>query len=359
MKTAVLATALLTSLQQASPLSITSSQERSTARQSLFVPSARSAKNSHACQEYCRTSRRGTALKASTFAPNNSKNPFSFLFPDFSVTKEDRDVSLLSLEGGQTKVTWPNLLATPSEVDEQLVSEISSLSDTFSDLQSSMDVKSTLYEETLSTYRNQMVVLQEENSFLEEGMKMLTLTLEKQADEIAKLTNTKFSEDFVRGLEEENELLKRRVRGLEVELSDVAFESRKIVEPASTVHEMTVREVSNAVVDTPHVTADLTPKAPTSPIPEHILLQQIAISDSAGVDLTPKAPNVPVPPHILQQRQVEQLQMELQVYKEERASLRKLVGLCFTSSIRKVRGVMDMWRPVYLILADARKGGFA
>ena len=357
MKAAVLSAALLTSLQRASPLSITSTQERSAARHSkLFVPSARFA-NRHAFDAHRRTSRRSTVLKASTFAPNNSPNPFSFLFPDFGVTKEDRDVSLLSLEGGQTKVTWPNLLATQSEVDEQLVSEISSLSDTFSDLQSSMDVKSTLYEETLLTYRNQMVVLQEENSFLEEGMKMLSITLESQADEIAKLTNTKFSEDFVQGLEEENEMLRRRVRGLEVELSDVAFESRKIVEPASVVHETTVSEVSNKLAEIPHVTADMTPKAPTTPIPEHILQQQIAVSES--VDLTPKAPNVPVPPHVLQQRQMEQLQMELQVYKEERASLRKLVGLCITSSVRKVRGVMDMWRPVYLILEDARTGGLA
>lgn len=329
MKAAVLSAALLTSLQRASPLSITSTQERSAARHSkLFVPSARFA-NRHAFDAHHRTSRRSTVLKASTFAPNNSQNPFSFLFPDFGVTKEDRDVSLLSLEGGQTKVTWPNLLATQSEVDEQLVSEISSLSDTFSDLQSSMDVKSTLYEETLLTYKNQMIVLQEENSFLEEGMKMLSITLESQADEIAKLTNTKISEDFVQGLEEENEMLRRRVRGLEVELSDVAFESRKIVEPASVVHETTVSEVSNKLAEIPHV------------------------------DFTPKAPNVPVPPHVLQQRQMEQLQMELQVYKEERASLRKLVGLCITSSVRKVRGVMDMWRPVYLILVEARKGGLA
>lgn len=258
--------------------------------------------------------------------------------------EEDRDVSLLSLEGGATKVTWPNLLSKEEVVDEHLVSEINTLSETFSDLQSSMDVKSSLYEETLSTYRTQLANLEEENSFLEEGMKMLTLTLEKQAEEIAKLNNEKYEESFVHKLEDENEMLRGRVRGLEVELSDVAFESRKVVETgavgavkAAAVEEVVsvVNEVVNDQVET-----------------------AVAV-EAAEVDLTPKAPSAPIPQHILQQRQVDELQRQLHEYEEERSSLRKLVGLCFKKGVKKVGKAVDLWRPIYLLMADARKAVFA
>jgi myosin heavy subunit len=347
MKSAVLTTALLTqSLQQASPLSIAPSKE-SPARQSrLFVPAEAEAAAAAAASRRSQSSRRSTQLQASTFAQNNN-NPWGFLrFPTFNdVREEDRDVSLLSLEGGATKVTWPYLLSTKTDVmDEQkLVSEINSLSETFSDLQSSIDVKSSLYEETLSTYRMQLANLVEENSFLEEGMRMLTLTLEKQADEIAKLNNEKYEESFVRKLEEENEMLRTRVRGLEVELSDVAFESRKSTEPVALVSEM---KVITAPIEQPDKVAAEQPEA-------------FLTVEAAEVDLTPKAPTAPIPTYILQQRQVEELQWQLHEYEEERSSLRKLVGLCFKKSVEKAGKAMNLWRPVYLLLADARRAAFA
>lgn len=344
MKSAVLTTALLTQgLQQASPLSIAPSKESPARQLRLFVPAAATSRRSQISR------RSSTQLQASTFAHNNN-NPWGFLrFPTFNdVREEDRDVSLLSLEGGATKVTWPNLLSTKTDVmDEQLVSEINSLSETFSDLQSSIDVKSNLYEETLSTYRMQLANLAEENSFLEEGMRMLTLTLEKQADEIAKLNNEKYEESFVRKLEEENEMLRSRVRGLEVELSDVAFESRKMVEPVALVSEM---KVATASVEKPPGAADETTAQES---------EATVTMEAAEVDLTPKAPTAPIPTHILQARQVEELQWQLHEYEEERSSLRKLVGLCFKKSVEKVGKAVNLWRPVYLLLADARRAAFA
>lgn len=261
--------------------------------------------------------------------------------------EEDRDISLLSLEGGATKVTWPNLLSAKEDVmDEQLVSEINSLSETFSDLQSSINVKSNLYEETLSTYRTQLANLEEENSFLEEGMMMLTRTLEKQADEIAKLNNEKYEESFVHKLEEENEMLRVRVRGLEVELSDVAFESRKVVETVA------LSDVKVAV----------TPLEEVASIVNEIAADQVESNvdvESSEVELTPKAPSAPIPLHILQQRQVDELQKRLHKYEEERSSLRKLVRLCFKKGMQKVGRAVNLWRPVFLVLVDARKGALA
>ena len=362
--TVLLATVLSVCIQQVSPLSI-SPRERSAARHSpLFIPSARSATKT------CRDRHSCTELKASTFA----NQPWNFIrFPSFA-NEKDRDVSLLSLEGGQSRVTWPNLLSSKQDVmDEKLVSEINSLSETFSDLQSSIDVKSELYETTLSTYKSQLISLQEENSFLEEGMKMLTLTLEKQADEIHKLNNEKFDKSFVNEIQEENEMLRIRVRGLEVELSDIAFESRK-VRHAQPIAQSATGLKSEQVT--------LTPKAPSAPVPEYIVQQSTAVELSEQVqataspeavaaqheddlasavaamevDLTPKAPTAPIPSHILQQRQVDELQKQLELYEQERSSLRKLFGLCFSRAARKVGKAMDLWRPVYLILADARRG---
>jgi hypothetical protein len=322
-------------LQPASPLSIAPNKSQSTRQSSLFVPPNRRHSNP----------RSGTALKASTFAPNGPHNPWAFLrFPNFqNVKDEDRDVSLLSLEGGATKVTtWPNLLSIAKEkevMDNTFVEDIHTLSETFSNLQSSIDTKSTLYEETLSTYRTQIINLQEENSFLEEGMRMLTLTLEKQADEIAKLNNERYEAAFVHGLQEDNALLRSRVRGLEVELSDFAFESRKI-----------------AVVDS----AAQPVTAKTEPVENSLSMEQVENPiDQSSSDLTPKAPTAPIPQHILYQRQVDQLQRQLQEYESERASLRKLVGLCFKRATNKVGRAMNMWRPVYLLLADAKRGVFA
>ena len=221
------------------------------------------------------------------------------------------------------------------------MSEINSLSETFSDLQSSIDVKSNLYEETLSTYRAQLMSLEEENSFLEESMKMLTLTLEKQADEIAKFNTERYDMDFVKALEEENEFLKGRVRGLEVELSDFAFESRKIVEPVvetTVVREMKVESiVSESLIDNEEVAQD-------------------TLFEAEEVDLTPKAPSAPIPQHILQQHEIIQLQKQLQAYEEERSNFRQLVGLCFKKATNKVGMAINLWRPIYLLLIDARKG---
>lgn len=311
-----------------------------------------------------------TKLQAQTF----TQNPWGFLrfpapqlgdvFRGYGV--DDAGVSLLSLEGGvarsekDTHPSWSNLLSVQSEgaqehaLDEALATEMNMLAHTFADLQSSINWKSQLYDQTFESYQSKIANLQEENSFLEEGMRMLTVTVEKQTVEIQRLQAAGTSADMQKKLEEmeeENEMLRSRVRGLEVELSDVAFVSRKILEPVPL--EGMVNKVA-ATEETEAVSRVIMPRAPTTPIPAHIQ-QQHTLSSVVDTPITPKTPSIPIPSHIQQQR-LEQLQKRLQIYEEERSSLRKLVKLCFCRGAKKVGRALDLWRPIYLVLADARKG---
>ncbi|KAL3781428.1 hypothetical protein HJC23_000991 [Cyclotella cryptica] len=365
----LLSTALLSQilLQPVSPLSITPlSSSSSHVRQSKLFPVPPSTPRSPHWQNRIKSTAAPstTPLRAQSFA----QNPWGFLpFPDlfrvisshgYGIDADDAQASLLSLEGGvdfeESKVTPVRLekeevanamLSVEQSMDEQrLLSEIHSLTQTFDNLQSSINSKSQVYTETLEAYQANLSNMQEENSFLQEGMRMLTISLEEQANEIQTLHD---ENDKVR---EENEMLRRRVRGLEVELSDFAFESRKVVRDPVVVEHSLVSEVVDAegsVHDSVEERSAL-----TIPVDEDQDAEEV-------VDLTPKAPTAPIPHHIQQQRQLEQLQRKLQAYEEERSSLRKLLGLCFRKGVREVGKAVNLWRPVYLLLVDAKKGALA
>ena len=150
-------------------------------------------------------------LQAYTVAPEDSSSNPWYNFLNFRDSVADYADSLFSLEGGDatpaTRPYMPNLeveeqltataavasssetvvsTTTTTELDkEELMMELSSLSETFDDLQSR-------YEATIEN-------LKEENSFLEEGMKMLAVTIEEQASQIEQLQN----QNTLGGIEEE------------------------------------------------------------------------------------------------------------------------------------------------------------
>lgn len=291
----------------------------------------------------------------------------------FGIKNDARGMSLLSLEGGDvsgeavtTSVYMPVDTSRALTVDatmekEQLVSEINTLAQTFETLQSSIDIKSQLFTETLKGYEEKIVTLQDENSFLEEGMRMLTVTLEKQENEIQALQE-KSESDFdgigimyenksttegeltevkskVVSLESENEVLRQRVRLLEVELSDVAFESRKAVPAAIVAVEQVV--------------------APVVAAKEETQAEETVLAFATDAVIAPKAPSAPIPQHIQQQRQLDQLQMKIKEYEEERCSVRKLFGRFVRRGVDKVGQTLTLWRPIYLLLLDAGSGAKA
>ena len=331
-------------------------------------------------------------LQAYTVAPETgSDNPW-FNFLNFRDSVSDYADSLFSLEGGVTTPTAATRPYMPNlEVEEQLISEttatvvaatttattttelldkdellmeLNSLSETFDDLQSK-------YETTIDN-------LKDENSFLEEGIKMLTLTIEQQADQIEQLQkqNTlgelledeEEESDFdgigaifenkaassattdelaqiqnkVATLETDNEMLRQRVRGLEVELSDVAFESRKIVAAASAQV-----EAPAAAVLAMEVAAASTAKG------TDVVVEQVV---KVATTLSPHAPSSPIPQHLLQQQEMEMLRMQVHEYEMERKSVRKLFGRGIRGGVKKVGKVLDLWRPIYLILCDGVRG---
>lgn len=334
-------------------------------------------------------------LQASTVSPDDHRNSnpwFDFVSLRDSVA--DYADSLFSLEGGvaaaATRPYMPNLeveeqlLATEStteaavaassssvtELDKgELLMELQTLSDSFDELQSTFD----------TTIRN----LHDENSFLEEGIKMLTATIDEQAAQIEQLQNQQtlgevvgeeaddldgigaMFEDKVLAevqnkaetLEKDNEMLRQRVRALEVELSDIAFESRKIVSSAAAVEDAaaavmkavapTISEVNAAVVE------DIV-AAPSEDMTDGVVIEET--NAASEVKLSPHAPSTPIPQHILQQKEIDYLRMQVREYEAERKSVRKLFGRGIRRGAKKVGKVLDLWRPIYLILWGEIRG---
>ena len=319
-------------------------------------------------------------LQAYTVAPEDSSSNPWYNFLNFRDSVADYADSLFSLEGGDatpaTRPYMPNLeveeqltatavvasssetvvsTTTTTELDkEELMMELSSLSETFDDLQSR-------YEATIEN-------LKEENSFLEEGMKMLAVTIEEQASQIEQLQNqntlggieeeendvdgigaifenksAEADEELIQfknkiaALEADNESLKQRVRGLEVELSDVAFESRKIVAAA------VVEAPPAAVVEIDAAAPITEANAAAAEEVEEVVVEQVKVAT-----LSPHAPPTPIPQHLLQKQEME--------YELERNSVRKLFGRGIRRGVRKVGKVLDLWRPIYLILCDGVRG---
>ena len=217
----------------------------------------------------------------------------------------------LDLEAATITSSLGTTSPTVTMEKDELLSELATLTKTFANLESSMDYKTKLYEETISTYEHTVSSLEATNDKLEKAIMVLTTTLEKQEEEIKKLQQARSVQDDAKGLESDNDMLRQRVRALELQLSEVAFESRKVVAPPAAV---------------------------------------VVGSASSNVHL-PKAPSAPVPPHILQQQldqqKLDQLELQLEEYKEERKSVRKLFGLGIRRGMNKMGRALNVWNPVY------------
>lgn len=236
--------------------------------------------------------------------------------------------SLLSFEGGNTateaakRPSMPNLeiddntlsvaAAAPLDIDttmekDELVAEIGTLTKTFDELESSMDYKTQLYEEAIVTYESTISNLLEKNTILEKAITSLSAAMEKQQFTIQEMQqNKEVPQVDVKGLEDDNEMLRQRVRTLELQLSEIAFESRQVQPAVVTV-------------------------APAAP---------------EVVKHTPKAPSIPVPSHIAQQHQIEQLQSQVEELKQERSSVPKLLRFGIRG-VKKVGKVLNVCSPVY------------
>jgi len=336
-------------------------------------------------------------LQAYTLAPDESRSNPWFNFLNFRDSVADYADSLFSLEGGEaatpkaaTRPFMPNLeveerltfsatasaaaaataavtstvaaATTTTELNkDELLMELNSLSETFDDLQ-------CRYEATIDS-------LKDENSFLEEGIKMLTLTIEDQAEQIEQLQKqntlgellgeeeesdldgigaifdnrvTAEADELIQvqnkvtTLESDNEMLRQRVRSLEVALSDVAFESRKVVPAAAAVE-------APAVVVAMEVAAPIANVASASAgEATDVVVQQVKVA--------PHAPSTPIPKHLLQKQEMDILRMQIQEYEVERKSVRKLFGMGIRRGVKKVGKALNLWRPIYLILCDGVRG---
>ncbi|MFN5999113.1 MAG: hypothetical protein ACK47Z_18615 [Paracoccaceae bacterium] len=216
-----------------------------------------------------------------------------------------------------------------------LLSELIALKETFSTLESSMEYKSQLFEETISAYEFKANELEEKNTLLEGGLQQMTVILEMQAQQLLEMrqkmveTPTETVEKntdsmLLLQVQGENEMLRQRVRAVELELSEAAFESRKVM-PAPPV---AVASSSAAIV-----------AEPTKSTVE----ASVSVSFQSA-KLSPKPPSEAPPTHILQ---LQQLQMKVEEYERERSSVKKLFGLGIIRGINKVGRALNLWSPVY------------
>ena len=176
--------------------------------------------------------------------------------------------------GVAAKPHMPNLEAEAEAImatraqDDELLLELSTLTEKFEDLQSSMDYKSQLYSETIKGYEYKVGVLEEQNALLEEGLRVLTANLEEHEQTVEELLREKeLRAAKADRAASENAVLRRRLHQLELELSDAAFSSRKVAAPVPAVH------ASNAAAAAADRKTRLSPKAPSAPVPAHLRRQ--------------------------------------------------------------------------------------
>lgn len=296
-----------------------------------------------------------TPLRAYTVADGKNSNPWlpfmKFPFVDFFAPRRGFEVedSLFSFEGGGVRdsaaTSFPPLgmvgatytVEKDATVEKnELLSELNALTNMFDDLQSSVDYKSQLFSETIKGYESKVDRLEEKNSLLEEALQLMSATVEQQKHRLDKMAQKENAESNkedataedagvmlkvqsnVKVLEEENDMLRKRLRALEVELSDIAFESRH--------------------------------KPPPSPVAANTDHAVSTASSTSSVKLAPKAPSVPVPPHIYQQERIEQLQSQVAQYQRERSSVSKLFRLGVRSGMSKVGKALKLWSPGHNLL---------
>ena len=276
--------------------------------------------------------------------------------------------SLFSFEGGgatgvSSRPYMPNLeleeeAATVASIQQgssitnvinnhAILSELDALTETFADLESSMDYRTQLYEKTIQSYEYKVTALEAKNFMLEEGLQKLNMALDQQEKQLLEIRQNRyatnvadavqtFDVDFllqvqgnVQLLEDENSNLRQRVRALELELSETAFVSRK------------------------QMSAPIVAVAPSSTVTS---VMEASISIANNVKLSPKAPSVPVPPHILQQQLV-YLHRHEDESKQEKSSIVNSVGRGLRRGIHEVGRALNQWNPGYnLMLWGELKG---
>ncbi len=344
-------------------------------------------------------------LQASTVSPDDHRNsnPW-FDFVNLRDSVADYADSLFSLEGGPvaaaaTRPYMPNL-----EVEEQLLTSASTTNTEATSASSSSSVTeldkgellmelntlSDSFDELQSTFEVTLSNLQDENSFLEEGIKMLTATIDEQAAQIEQLQKQQTLGEIVgeepddldgigaifenkvvaddtelaevqnkaETLEKDNEMLRQRVRALEVELSDIAFESRKIVSSAAAVEDAAAAVMEAVAPTISEVNADAVVEDIVAAPSEEVTVGAVIEETNAAseVNLSPHAPSTPIPQHILQQKEIDYLRMQVREYEAERKSVRKLFGRGIRRGAKKVGKVLDLWKPIYLILWGEIRG---
>ena len=100
-----------------------------------------------------------------------------------------------------------NITDNMKEKDELLL-ELNSVTKTFAEIESSMEYKTQLYQETISTYEFKVSTLEEKNALLEKDLSSLTVTLENNEKLLQELQQDK---NKMKDLEAENDMLRKRV----------------------------------------------------------------------------------------------------------------------------------------------------
>ena len=239
---------------------------------------------------------------------------------------------------GEIKNTYQFNNNNTTERDE-ILSELNTLTKTFAEVEASIDDTTQIYEETISSYEYRVSNLEEKNAVCEKDLMELTVVLKKNEKQIQELQQDENVNEKVKDLHGENDMLRQRVRSLELQLSEIAFESRKAVVPSAFAPlKVDTTEASGGTNEE----ATFMPKAPSSPVPPHIFQQRLRehrqrvvrevefqlgeatsrkgalpsplasrrvptvdiIAKEAnpellvGADMLPKAPIPPLPPHI-------------------------------------------------------------
>jgi hypothetical protein len=275
--------------------------------------------------------------------------PEFFTYPislECSIDVSDSD-SLFSYEGGggsgaATMPLMPNLEIEAATVASargedmekyELLSEINVLTENFATLESSMDFRSKLFDEMIKSYEIKVNALEEKNSLLEAGFQRMAGIMEKQEQQLLEMrivekgnpskgvdddadTLLHVQDDF-QMIECENEMLRQRVRALELELSEAAFESRKMMPMSSAIL------ARDALMSSAEASVSVTSQSAT---------------------ILPKPPSEPVPAHI---HQVHKLQLQMEEYERERSSFKKLIALGIVRGLEKVKIALNIWSPVY------------
>ena len=152
---------------------------------------------------------------------------------------------------------------------DEILSELNTLTKTFAEVEANIDDTTQIYEETISSYEYRVSNLEEKNAVCEKDLMELTVVLKKNEKQIQELQQDENVVEKVKDLHGENDMLRQRVRSLELQLSEIAFESRKAVVPSAFAPlKVDTTEASGGTNEE----ATFMPKAPSSPVPPDLTI---------------------------------------------------------------------------------------